>query len=99
MVAPDRELKVRHSGHLYGAFIGDPTHYVLNQLIETVLAKDKDFRTWMTARPGPYAPAPGTSSRQRSINHPGMPYGATIPRRISCMRRFAGRSTDSRRGH
>ncbi|MBI4486385.1 MAG: hypothetical protein HY655_10275, partial [Acidobacteria bacterium] len=27
----------------YAHFLGEPTEYVLNQLIETYLAKDKDF--------------------------------------------------------
>lgn len=30
----------------YAAFIGESTEYVLNQLVETVLAKDRDFQTW-----------------------------------------------------
>ena len=28
----------------YAAFIGESTEYVLNQLVDTVLAKDRDFR-------------------------------------------------------
>ena len=34
----------------YAAFIGESTEYVLNQLVETVLAKDRDFQAW---RAGP----------------------------------------------
>lgn len=30
----------------YAKFIGEPPDYVLNQLIETTLAKDRDFVTW-----------------------------------------------------
>ena len=30
----------------YAAFIGESTEYVLNQLVETVLAKDRDFQAW-----------------------------------------------------
>src|SRR5207247_6010034 len=30
----------------YAKFIGEPTEYVVNQLVETVLAKDKDFQVW-----------------------------------------------------
>ena len=29
--------------YAYAHFLGEPTEYVLNQLIETVLAKDKEF--------------------------------------------------------
>ena len=30
----------------YAQFIGEPTDYVLNQVIDTVLGKDKDFQAW-----------------------------------------------------
>ena len=30
----------------YAQFIGEPTDYVLNQVIDTVLGKDKDFQGW-----------------------------------------------------
>src|SRR5688572_21034074 len=36
----------------YAKFIGEPTEYVLNQLVETLLAKDKDFQTWREQNPG-----------------------------------------------
>ena len=32
--------------YAYAHFIGEPTEYVLNQVIDTVLAKDKDFLQW-----------------------------------------------------
>jgi len=32
----------------YAKFIGEPTDDVLNQLVETVLEKDKDFQAWRT---------------------------------------------------
>jgi hypothetical protein len=35
----------------YAQFLGEPTDYVLNQVIDTVLAKDKDFQTWRTEHP------------------------------------------------
>jgi hypothetical protein len=40
----------------YAEFIGEPTEYVLNELIDTVLAKDKDFVKWRAEHPGPGAP-------------------------------------------
>ena len=43
----------------YAAFIAEPTDYVLNQLVETVLARDRDFQTWRQAHPGPHVPTPG----------------------------------------
>jgi hypothetical protein len=34
--------------HAYGRFLGEPVEYVLNQLIDTVLAKDREFVAWRT---------------------------------------------------
>ena len=42
----------------YAAFLGEPPEYVLNQLIDTVLAKDKEFLTWREAHPSSHAPRP-----------------------------------------
>ena len=50
----------------YAAFLGEPTEYVLNQLVETVLGKDKDFQTWREQNPGPHVPRPGERSRAKS---------------------------------
>ncbi len=41
---PNRDALV-----LYARFIGDSVDYVLNQLIETTLAKDRDFVAWRTS--------------------------------------------------
>jgi hypothetical protein len=38
---PNRDTLV-----LYARFIGDTTDYVLNQLLATTLAKDRDFLAW-----------------------------------------------------
>jgi hypothetical protein len=38
---PNRDTLV-----LYARFIGDTSDYVLNQLLATTLAKDKDFVAW-----------------------------------------------------
>src|SRR5438552_15522065 len=32
--------------YAYAQFLGEPTDYVLNQLIESVLAKDKEYLAW-----------------------------------------------------
>ena len=37
--------------YAYAQFLGEPTEYVLNQLIDTVLAKDKDFVAWRAEHP------------------------------------------------
>jgi hypothetical protein len=51
----------------YASFLGEPPEYVLNQLIDTVLAKDKEFLTWRDAHPGSHTPRPaGRRSRTRA---------------------------------
>lgn len=49
--------------HAYAEFLGEPTDYVLNQLIESKLARDKEFVQWRTEHPQSYVPRPSTSSR------------------------------------
>ncbi len=49
----------------YAKFIGEPTEYVLNQLVETVLWKDKDFQAWHDANPTSCVPPPGGRKRAR----------------------------------
>jgi hypothetical protein len=40
----------------YARFIGDTADYVLNQLIETTLAKDRDFVAWRSGQSTEGAP-------------------------------------------
>lgn len=42
--------------HAYAAFIGESPEYVLNELIDSVLARDKDFVKWRADHPQPLAP-------------------------------------------
>ena len=48
--------------YAYAQFIGEPTEYVLNQVIDTVLAKDKEFLQWRDKHPDSYVPR-GASTR------------------------------------
>ena len=50
----------------YAAFIGESTEYVLNQLVETVLAKDRDFQAWRVEHPGTHVPKPGSRRNGRA---------------------------------
>jgi len=43
---------------LYARFIGDTADYVLNQLIDTTLAKDREFVAWRAEHPAEAAPKP-----------------------------------------
>jgi hypothetical protein len=49
--------------YAYAQFLGEPTDYVLNQLIDSVLAKDKEFLTWRAEHPDSYAPPPPYGSK------------------------------------
>jgi hypothetical protein len=49
--------------YAYAEFLGESPEYVVNQLIDTVLAKDKEFVQWRTAHPQSYVPR--SAVRQR----------------------------------
>ena len=59
---PNRDALV-----LYARFIGDTADYVLNQLIDTTLAKDRDFVAWRAEHPP--APRHAADARRRSRRH------------------------------
>jgi hypothetical protein len=42
--------------YAYAAFVDEDPEYVLNQLVETVLGKDKDFLAWRATHTQLYAP-------------------------------------------
>jgi hypothetical protein len=42
--------------YAYAAFVDEEPDYIVNQLVETVLAKDKEFIAWRAAHPQSYAP-------------------------------------------
>ena len=50
----------------YAAFIGESTEYALNQLVDTVLAKDRDFQAWQRDHPGTHVPRPGSRRTGRT---------------------------------
>lgn len=55
--------------YAYAHFLGEPTEYVINQVIDTVLGKDKDFLLWRADHPGSFVPrhiATPTKSRSRT---------------------------------
>src|SRR4051812_45017929 len=57
---------IRHTTHLdrenhetlfaYAHFLGESPEYVLNQLVETVLAKDKEFVAWRVEHTQSFVP-------------------------------------------
>ena len=51
--------------YAYAQFIGESAEYVLNQLVETFLGKDKEFLAWRTEHPDSYVPLPVRQRRQQ----------------------------------
>ena len=72
--------------YAYAAFLAEPPEYVLNQVIETLLARDREFVAWREANPGPHTPRPtaakGRPRRGRDIhaNRPLTESGQTSAR-------------------
>jgi hypothetical protein len=62
------EHETNETLYAYAQFLGEPVEYVLNQLIDTVLAKDKEFVTWRAEHPESCVPRtqPSKSVHQRS---------------------------------
>ena len=54
--------------HAYAAFLGEDPEYVLNELLDRVLAKDKEFVTWRATHPQAYAP-PALPARAPAKEH------------------------------
>ena len=60
--------------HAYAAFIDEHLEYVVNALIDTVLAKDKAFVAWRADQTQSFAPAPQlVRRRHRGSNSTGLP--------------------------
>jgi hypothetical protein len=58
--------------YAYAHFLGESTEYVLNEMIDTVLARDKEFVQWRTAHPQSFVPRPaskGRGSRFGAVRH------------------------------
>ena len=58
----------------YAAFLGEPAEYVLNQLIDTLLARDKEFVAWRESNAGPHTPrSPQQRPKSRARRSPAAP--------------------------
>ena len=58
--------------YAYAHFLGEPTEYVLNQVIDTVLGKDKDFLQWRGEHPESFVPR-GQERFRRQATRPPRP--------------------------
>jgi hypothetical protein len=63
---PNRDALV-----LYARFIGDTVDYVLNQLIDTTIAKDREFVTWRAEQPATPPAEPTANLNGRNHTGPG----------------------------
>jgi hypothetical protein len=78
---PNRVPMVRHISRLqvpvrdvlveYAKFIGDTPDWVLNQLIDSTLAKDRDFVTWREKQGSQLQSAPPPHPRRDSVTRDG----------------------------
>src|SRR5262249_6642257 len=50
--------------YAYAAFLGESTDYVLNQVIDTVLAKDKEYAKWRVDHAHSHLPSTVTRGRR-----------------------------------
>ena len=70
----------RETLHAYAAFINEDAEYILNQLIETVLAKDRDFVKWRAQHPESHVPPPSPKvARRRRRSQPHTPAAGSVP--------------------
>ena len=73
--------------YAYAHFLGEPTEYVLNQLVDTMLAKDKEFVAWRAEHPESYV-ARRASHRpryaRRTSNSRTGPASAYVPVGVCC---------------
>ena len=56
--------------YAYAHFLSEPPEYVLNQLIESVLAKDKEFLAWRAEHSESYVPPPASQATRMKRSHP-----------------------------
>ncbi|SRR6266545_3827952 len=61
------ERETNETLYAYAEFLGEPVEYVLNELIDTVLAKDKEFVAWRAKHPQSFV------SRGRAVKGPKRP--------------------------
>jgi hypothetical protein len=54
--------------YAYAHFLGESPEYVLNQLIDTVLARDKEFVQWRAEHPDSFVPR-GHARARRNGGH------------------------------
>lgn len=74
------ERETNETLYAYAQFLGEPAEYVLNQLIDTVLAKDKEFVTWRADHAQSFVPRRPPRVRKRAAAPDARPPGASVER-------------------
>ena len=64
IVRLDRETN--ETLYAYAHFLGESTDYVLNEVVDTVLAKDKEFQAWRAENAASFVPASPTAHPART---------------------------------
>jgi hypothetical protein len=59
------ERETNETLYAYAHFLSEPAEYVLNQLIDTMLAKDKEFVAWRAEHPQSFVPKRAPRIRKR----------------------------------
>ncbi|OFW25861.1 MAG: hypothetical protein A3G21_14000 [Acidobacteria bacterium RIFCSPLOWO2_12_FULL_66_21] len=60
------ERETNETLYAYAQFLGEPAEYVLNELIDTVLAKDKEFVAWRAEHAQSFVPRRPPRIRKRA---------------------------------
>ena len=66
------ERETNETLYAYAHFLGEPAEYVLNQVIDTVLAKDKDFLAWRAEHRQSFVPRRVPRTRKRAAARDGI---------------------------
>src|SRR5688572_21470762 len=61
------DLENNETLYAYAHFLGESPEYVLNQVIDTVLARDKEFVKWRESHRGSYVPRAKDRHRQKNV--------------------------------
>ena len=69
--------------YAYAQFLGEPAEYVLNQLIDTVLAKDKEFVAWRAEHRQSFVPRRTARIRKRAAPRDAAPSGVPMDKSAS----------------
>ena len=64
--------------YAYAEFLGEAPDYVLNEVIDTVLARDKEFAKWRAEHSQSFVPAPAHRRPRPSRKRRGEPRGMSV---------------------